>query len=128
MNHRREVASVFCVDDQAVIRDALRQIIESTPGFRWVGQAACAEDALKAVPVLRPDVVLVDIHMPGMGGYEAAKILADSRRNLVVVLMSAEPAGPPESLIPHTGPVPVVAKVEICSRLLLDLWHGRTTR
>jgi two-component system, NarL family, invasion response regulator UvrY len=64
---------VLTVDDQDVFRSVLRDVIEVTPGFRLIGEADSGEAALEAVQEVRPQLVLVDVRMPGIGGIEAAR-------------------------------------------------------
>jgi hypothetical protein len=61
-------------------------------------------------------------------GFELARILGESRRDLVVILMSVEPIEPPVGLATRGGEIRMVVKQELCPRTLLDLWHGRRTR
>lgn len=119
---------VLCIDDQAVFRDVMREIIASTPGFTQIGEASCGEAAVAAVVELRPDLVLMDIRMPGLDGFEAAQLMAQRRRDLVVILMSADPLDPATRVPQSGGQINLVAKQELCPRTLLDLWHGRRTR
>jgi DNA-binding NarL/FixJ family response regulator len=118
-------ASVLCVDDQRVFRVALRELIAATPGFTQIGEATCGQTGVVAAAELRPDLVLMDIHMPGLNGFEAARMMAQRRRDLVVILISADPPEPPAGFAPRDGQVSLVAKQELCPRTLLDLWHGR---
>lgn len=120
--------TVFCADDQPIFRQALRELIAATPGFTQVGEAASGEEAVAAVEALRPDLVLVDVHMPGLDGFEVARILVERRRDVVVVLMSADDVDLPPWFPPRGGEIVVVTKRELCRRTLLDLWHGRRTR
>lgn len=69
------VQSVFVVDDRVVPRMAAKAMIDGLEGFRHVGEAATGEEALSVLPELRPDVVLLDIEMPGMDGVEVARRL-----------------------------------------------------
>ena len=63
------------VDDHTLFRDGLRRLLESEPDFRVVGEARDAVEALEKVRELRPDVVLMDIGMPGMSSFEAARVI-----------------------------------------------------
>lgn len=118
---------VLCVDDQAIFRAALHDVIAATPGLTHAGDAASGQAAIVAVEALRPDLVLMDIHMPGLDGFQTARIIAERRRDVVVILMSAEPVVPPPSFAARGGMIPVVEKRELCPRTLLDLWHGSRT-
>ena len=63
----RPVLRVMLVDDHAFVRSAIRQALTS-PDIEIVGEAPSGEEALKVAPTLRPDVLLVDIDLPGMSG------------------------------------------------------------
>jgi DNA-binding NarL/FixJ family response regulator len=69
------VIRVVTVDDQALIRDALKSILEREPDLEVVGEAADGDGALTAVRAHRPDVVLMDIRMPGRDGIEATRVV-----------------------------------------------------
>jgi CheY-like chemotaxis protein len=120
--------TVFCADDQAVFRNAVREIIAATPGLSLVGEAASGEEAIIAAAALRPDLILIDVHMPGIGGNEAARTLVERHRNVIVVLMSADLIDRPPRFAPGNGEIVIVAKEELSPRTLLDLWHERRTR
>jgi DNA-binding NarL/FixJ family response regulator len=78
---------VLLVDDHAVLRAGLRLILDREEGIEAVGDAATAEDAVRSLPRLDPDVVVIDIEMPGMGGFEGtAKIRERSPRAKILVL------------------------------------------
>ena len=66
---------VLTVDDQAVFRGIAREVIDATPGFESVGEAASGEEALAAVDRLDPQLVLLDVRMPGLDGIEVARRL-----------------------------------------------------
>ena len=80
---------VFLADDHPVVRQGLRTFLESRDGIEVVGDAGDGEAAVAAVERLRPDVVLMDLVMPGLSGVDAiARIREHSPETRVVVLTS----------------------------------------
>ncbi len=71
---------LLIVDDHPVVRDGLRGMLSSQPDFEVSGEAANGIDALRLVESLRPDVVLMDLHMPGMDGVAAIQQISESGR------------------------------------------------
>lgn len=77
---------VLLVDDSTLIRDILREILESEPDIRVVGEAADGREAIAKVAELKPDLVTMDIEMPVMGGLEAIeRIIAEHPVPILVV-------------------------------------------
>jgi DNA-binding NarL/FixJ family response regulator len=79
---------VLIVDDQEPYRRAMGAVVDATDGFGVVGSATTGEESLVAAAELRPDLVLMDINLPGIDGIEAAKRLAELTDPPVVVLLS----------------------------------------
>ena len=70
-----ETIRVFVVDDHPMIRHGLAAMIKAEQGMTWVGDAADGVDAVRSIPVLAPDVVLMDLVMPGMDGVDCIRAL-----------------------------------------------------
>jgi len=84
-----QVIRVVVVDDHALHRDGTRQILEAHPDLQVVGEADCGEVALALVSQLRPDVVLMDIRLPGMNGIEVTRQLIHNHPDMRVLMVSA---------------------------------------
>jgi DNA-binding NarL/FixJ family response regulator len=69
---------VLLVDDQELVRYGLRLVVDSAPGLVVVGEASDGGQAATSVARLRPDVVLMDVRMPGVGGVEATRLITGS--------------------------------------------------
>jgi DNA-binding NarL/FixJ family response regulator len=67
------VLSVIVVDDHYLLRRGITQLISEIAGLRLVGEAASGEEAIRLARELHPDLVLMDLRMPGIGGLEAAR-------------------------------------------------------
>ena len=81
--------SILIVDDHEVVRNGIRSYLETQTQFHVVGEAASGEEALKLVSEYIPDIVLLDLIMPGMDGVETTRRIKQiSPRTQVVVLTS----------------------------------------
>ena len=79
---------VLVADDHLIIRQGLRLILETAEDFVLVGEAADGAEALRQVAALAPDVVLMDLRMPGMGGLEAIQRLQAEQSRVAVVILT----------------------------------------
>ena len=77
-----ESLRIVVVDDQALVRAGLRLILESEPGFEVIAEAGDGEQALAVIAAHRPDVVLMDVRMPGIDGLEATRRLTTATTGL----------------------------------------------
>jgi two-component system, NarL family, invasion response regulator UvrY len=110
--------TVLAVDDQPVFLRAANALIAAAPGFEQVGEACTGPEALEKAAALRPDLVLLDVRMPGMDGIETARRLADVATGTVVVLISLEavPDLPAPSVAAH------VRKQDLSVGTLQEIW------
>jgi two-component system invasion response regulator UvrY len=114
---------VMVVDDQEVFRDVVRELVDATDGFEVVGEAASGESALAAMDALMPDLVVMDVRMPGMGGLDAASALLSRYPDRVVLLMSISDLTGPAPVGPAGRAVPFVRKAALGKKVLLDVWE-----
>ena len=117
---------VLTVDDHAAFRDAARALIDATPGFEVAGVVDSGEDAVGAVMRLRPDLVLMDVGLSGIDGYEATRRLRYVRPATVIVLVSASDEALEGEAAETCGAIARVRKQDLRPRLLQELWqiHG----
>jgi DNA-binding NarL/FixJ family response regulator len=114
------------VDDQAAFRRAARALIDATPGFEPVAEAACVLEALRCAGELGPELVLMDVFMPGTDGFEAARRLTQAHPECVVVLVSTEDLADLAPVAVSCGAAAIVRKDTLKPSLLRGLWsaHG----
>lgn len=113
---------VLAVDDQRPFRVAAGAVLRRAPGFELVGEAASGEDAVAAVEMLRPDLVLMDINMPGIGGIEATRLITTRAGAPVVLLCSTYQRADLPADAQDSGAAAYVHKEELSADLLRRLW------
>jgi len=79
---------VLIVDDQEPFRVAARLVVESTDGFEVVGEAGTGEESVHMAGELDPDLVLMDVNLPGIDGLEATRQILGAGDAVVVLLLS----------------------------------------
>src|SRR5262245_62823271 len=79
---------VVVVDDHAIVRTGIRHVLESEPGFEVVGEAATGAAALELVAAQHPEVVVLDISMPGLSGLTVATELRQRAPDTRVIILS----------------------------------------
>ena len=108
---------VLVVDDSQVFRDAAAEVVAATPGFELVAEAATGEGAIAIAEQLQPDLALIDLRMPGLGGIESARRIQDGPAATRVVLVTA---GGADDVRDRSWPV--VEKRSLSPATLLALW------
>ena len=114
---------VLIVDDQESYRSAARLVVEVTEGFEIAGEAASGEEALVCVPELQPDLVLMDIKMPGIDGLETTKRLVANDPDLQIVVLSTYEAAEYEHTALNAGAVAFISKSEFGPDSLEAVWE-----
>jgi len=79
---------VLIAEDQPLMRRGLRTVLELEPGFEVVGEAATGEQAVRQAHALTPDVVLMDVQMPGLNGVEATRQITGSGLTARVLILT----------------------------------------
>jgi DNA-binding NarL/FixJ family response regulator len=104
--------TLLIVDDHKSFRDAARRVLEAA-GFEIVGEAANGESALEATSRLRPDMVLLDVQLPGIDGFEVASRLAERDDAPVVVMTSSRDAADFGPLVALSGARGFIPKADL---------------
>lgn len=94
---------VLVVDDHGLVRTGITRMLADIDGLQVIGQACSGEEALKCVRELKPDVVLMDVKMPGIGGLEATRKLVRSHPEVKVVAVTACEEEPFPSRVMQAG-------------------------
>lgn len=115
---------VLIVDDQAPFRDVARTVIDLTDGFEFAGEVETGEESIEAARELNPDLVLMDVNLPGISGLEATKqILAESDRVVILVLSTYE-AEEYAPRVAETGAAAYIPKSEFGPERLKQAWES----
>lgn len=101
---------LLLVDDHDLVRSGLRRLLEEEPDFQIMGEAGTGEEALKQVREQSPDVVLMDINMPGMGGLEATRRLLGANPKLKIIAISMYAEEPYPSRLLEAGAAGYLSK------------------
>ncbi|WCB93105.1 hypothetical protein DSM104299_01807 [Baekduia alba] len=118
--------TVLAVDDQPVFRHTARELIAATDGFQQLAEASSGEQALALAAELHPDLVLVEVRMPGMDGIETTRRLIEQEPGAVVILVSLEAVIDLPEAVTQVGAAAHIRKQELSPRALRALWraHG----
>ena len=83
-----ETISVLLVDDHTLFRSGVRSLLQRHPRFDVVGEAADGVDGVKRALQLQPDVILLDLNMPGMSGVETLQLILQDRPGTAVIMLT----------------------------------------
>lgn len=80
--------SIVVADDHPIVREGLISVLETQPDFKVIGEASDGEGAIRVIGQMQPDIVLLDIEMPGMDGVEVVKHLYTSKQKVKVIMFT----------------------------------------
>ncbi len=116
--------NVMIVDDQATFRSTARTVVQLSDGFDVVAEAESGEDAVERSRSALPDLVLMDINLPGINGIEATRRIVAERPGTVVVLMSTYTAEDLPADATSCGAAGYVHKEDLFPDVLRDTWDA----
>jgi len=122
-----ELVRVVIVDDQKPFRMAARDVVEVTGGFEVVGEAESGEESVELAARLQPDLVLMDLNLPGIDGLEATRrIHASGEKHIVVLMVSTYEADEFAPRAEEAGAAAYISKSEFGPDQLEEAWTAAT--
>jgi two-component system, NarL family, invasion response regulator UvrY len=120
---------VMLVDDHAVVRMGFKLLLQGADDIEVVAEAESGEEAIKRYPDIRPDIVVMDISMPGIGGLEAvSRLLAKDPAAKILILSAHEDSSHPKRLL-KAGAVGYLSKRSAAEELIHaihQVFNGKT--
>jgi two-component system response regulator AlgR len=113
---------VLICDDQETFRAAAREVVNATDGFEVVGETETGEESVVAAKRLRPNLVLMDVHLPGIDGLEASRRIKAEQAEVVVLLLSTYDREDFATRIAGSGASAFIAKASFGPDSLSDAW------
>lgn len=124
----RSPVGVLIVDDQAPFRSAARMVVGLLDGFDVVGEADTGELGVRMASELHPDLVLMDVNLPGIDGLEATRLIrSDNGDSPVVFVLSTYEAGDYRERATNAGAAAFIAKADLDPVMLESLWDTSTS-
>lgn len=115
-------ARVLIVDDQPPFREAARIVIELSDGFEVAGEAVTGEESVELVDELEPDIVLMDINLPGIDGIEATRRIVAGHPEVIVIVLSTYEAEEYEPRALAAGATTFLGKSDFSPDTLTEAW------
>ncbi len=112
------------VDDQANFRSAARMVVDATDGFVVAGEAETGESAVELARELDPDLILMDINLPGINGLEATRRIVGESHSVVVLLVSTYDEADFGKQIEESRAAGFIPKASLEPERLIRAWEG----
>ena len=119
---------VMIVDDQEPMRRMVRKLLDGRKGFSVVAEAGNGDEALRIVDDIAPDLVLMDVQMPGMDGFETAAKLLECRPGLRVAMASMDGNSEYPKIALELGAIGFVKKSDLADDALYSMLNGAISR
>jgi DNA-binding NarL/FixJ family response regulator len=113
---------VLICDDQEAFRAVARDVVNATQGFQVVGEVETGEESVVAAGRLQPDLVLMDVHLPGIDGLEASRRIRAAAPKVAVLLLSTYDPEDFAARIAGSGAVAFISKATFGPDRLADAW------
>ncbi len=114
---------VLIVDDVESFRRAARAVVQAAAGFEVVGEAATGEESVVAARTLMPQVVLMDVNLPGISGIEACRRIREASPHVVVLLLSTRDALEFVGPVAESGAAAYIPKSRFSPQRLIEEWN-----
>ena len=113
---------VLICDDQEAFRGAAREVVNATDGFEVVGETETGEESVVAAGRLHPNLVLMDVHLPGIDGLEASRRIRATYPKVAVLLLSTYDPEEFAGRIAGSGAVAFISKAAFDRDSLVEVW------
>jgi len=117
---------VLIVDDQEPFRRAAKLVVEATEGFEVVGEAETGEESVELARDLDPDLVLMDVNLPGINGLEATRRILEESRRIVILILSTYEEEEYAPRAAESGAAAYIPKSVFGPERLADAWSKAT--
>jgi two-component system invasion response regulator UvrY len=104
------VIKILLVDDHELVRIGIKRLLQDTQGIKVVGEASTGEEAVLLAKELMPDVVIMDLHMPGIGGLEATRKMIRHNPDLRILALTIYETEPYPSRLLRAGAAGYITK------------------
>lgn len=116
--------TVLAADDHDAFLRVVSELVQLTPGFTLAAVARSGEEAVALVAEQPPNIVLMDVRMPGIGGIEAARLIGSDHAATVVVLVSVDDVDALPRAARSCGAAAIVRKIDLRPDTLREVWRA----